>query len=136
MGKRGQSGNRQDGSLLASVFILTLGAGCCLFTVATLSPRSFAFAASIVGSVAAVFILLAVFQRFGRMPSSSLSFLLTSNKNKRDDGANDYLPRKVADPRSTAEGSNRPISAEEAHEMRVNSPNTWVPAPVKRKRRK
>jgi hypothetical protein len=86
--------------------------------------------------MAAVFVLLAVLQRLGRLTAGNLNFLLASQKNKPTDGANDYLPRKVADPRLTAEGTNRPISAEEAHDFQVTSPNTWVPAPVKRKKHK
>ncbi len=136
MGKRGHHGNKQDGSLLASVFILTLGGGCCLFTVAALYPQSFTLAASVVGGIAALFIIMAVLQRTGRLPSNSLGFLFISNKNKRDDGTNDYLPRRAADSRPMAQGTNRPISAEEAHEIRVTSPNTWVPSPAKRKRKK
>ncbi len=135
MGKRGHNGNKQDGSMLASVFILTMGGGCCLFTVAALYPQSFTLAASIIGGVGAVFIIFAVLQRTGRLPSNTLSFLFVSTKNKRDDGANDYLPRRATDSRPMIQGTNRPISADEAHEIRVTSPNTWVPSPAKRKRK-
>ncbi|MFN9719808.1 MAG: hypothetical protein ACK58L_14000 [Planctomycetota bacterium] len=122
--------------MLASVFILTMGGGCCLFTVASLYPESFTLAASVITGIVVVFIVVAVLQRTGRLPSNSLSFLFVSHKNKRDDGTNNYLPRRVTDSRPMVQGTNRPISADEAHEIQVTSPNTWVPSPAKRKQKK
>jgi hypothetical protein len=122
MARRWNSHKNDAGSLLASVFIITLGTGGCLFTVAAMSPRS------ILGGVIVLFISFVIFQRFGRAPKADLGFLFSSRRNKRDDGLSDYTPRI---PRHQAAGeaaSKRPITAEEAHEIQISSANTWVPA--------
>lgn len=136
MGRRFQSNRNDSGSLLASVFILALGGGSCIFTVAAMSPQSLPTALWTVGGVVGAFLLLVILQRFGKLPQTDLSFLLTAQKNRRDDGAADYMPRKANEhPSGSPTGTNRPISAEEAHEIKLTSANTWVPAPS-RKRRK
>lgn len=128
MGRRFQSNRGDSGSLLASLFILALGGAGCLFTVAAMAPSSLPWAAGSVGGVFAVFVIFIVLQRFGKGPGTSLGFLLSSRRNTRDDGLKDYEPRKAGDQRSSSAGTNRPISAEEAHEIRITSSNTWVPA--------
>ncbi len=128
MTRRWRSNRNDAGSLLASVFILTLGAGCALFTVAAMSPESMPVALWTVGSIVGIFLVIVVLQRFGKLPKADLGFLLSSQRNRRDDGAADYLPRKVGEGRVTSPGTNRPISAEEAQELKVTSPNTWVPS--------
>lgn len=130
--------NRNDsGSLLASVFILALGSGCCLFLVSAMSPRSFAVTAWGLGGVLSVFLTLIVLQRFGKIPNTNLGFLFTSARNRRDDGAADYEPRIAGQSRSSSMiGTNQPISAKEAHEIQVTSANTWVPANSARNRKK
>jgi len=136
MARRSRSGRNDAGSLLASVFILALGAGSCLFTVSAMSPQSFVAASWVVGSVVGVFIIFVVMQRFGKLPGTDMGFLVSSHRNRPDDGATDYLPRKVGEGRVVPEGSNRPISAEEAQELKITSPNTWVPAGNRRGRTK
>ena len=133
MGKRFQSGRGDSGSLLASLLILMLGGAGCMFTVAAMSPASLPWAMGAVGGVFAVFVLFVVLQRFGKAPGTSLGFLLSSRRNTRDDGLKDYEPRKAGDKRASTVGTNRPISAEEAHEIRVTSANTWVPAKGRRR---
>lgn len=128
MGRRFQSNRGDSGSLLASLFILALGGAGCLFTVAAMAPSSLPWAMGAVGGVFAVFVIFIVLQRFGKGPGTSLGFLLSSRRNTRDDGLKDYEPRKAGDQRSSPAGSHRPISAEEAHEIRITSANTWVPA--------
>ncbi len=124
------SNNRNDaGSLLASIFILTLGSGCCLFLVAAMSPASLGTTACWVGGIFGIFATLVVLQRFGKIPNGSLSFLLSSSRNRRDDGLNDYEPRIAGKSQSaTILGTNQPISAKDAHEIQITSANTWVPA--------
>jgi len=136
MGRRWQRNRNDSGSLFASVFILALGSGCCLFTVAALSPGSLPTAVWTVGGIAGSFTLLVILQRSGRLPSTDLSFLLTSLKQRRDDGAADYQPRKAVSERQGPTGTNRPISAEEVHEIKVTSANTWVPAQSRTGKRK
>lgn len=136
MARRGHSGRSDSGSLLASVFILALGAGSCLFGVAALSPNSLPNAMWIVGSITGSFILFIVLQRFGVAPKADLSFLLSSQRNRRDDGVKDYEPRKAGDNVPLPVGTNEPISAQEAHEIKVTSANTWVPSPSRSGKRK
>ncbi len=87
------------------------------------------------GAFCTVFLILVVMQRFGKSPGS-LGFLFSASRNRRDDGLKDYEPRKAGDHRSSMVGTNRPISAEEAHEIQITSANTWVPANSGRSRKK
>ena len=136
MGRRGH-GNRNDaGSLLASVFILALGGGCSLFTVAAMSPASLPTAMWTVGGIIGAFMVFVILQRFGKVPSGDMGFILSSRRNKRDDGLAEYEPRKAGDPRPIVVGTNQPISAAEVHEIKVTSANTWVPANSASGRRK
>lgn len=130
--------NRNDaGSLLASVFILALGSGCCLFLVAAMSPESFVRTAWGLGGMLTLFLTLIVLQRFGKIPNTNLGFLFSTARNRRDDGASDYEPRIAGSPRSSSTvGTNQPISAQEAREIQVTSANTWVPANSGRRRKK
>ena len=137
MPKRFHHKRNDSGSLLASVLILTLGSGCCLFLVSAMSPASFAGTAWGLGGALSVFLTLIVLQRFGKMPNTNLGFQFSSARNRRDDGAADYEPRIAGQTRSSSiVGTNQPISAKEAHEIKVTSPNTWVPAKSGRNRKK
>jgi hypothetical protein len=136
MGRRGHGSRNDAGSLLASVFILALGGGCSLFTVAAMSPSSLPMAMWTVGGIVGAFIVFVVLQRFGKVPSADLSFILSSRRNNKDDGLADYQPRKAGDSRPVVSGTNQPISAEEVHEIKVTSANTWVPANSASGRRK
>ena len=128
MTKRWRNDRNDAGSLLASVFIMALGAGCCLFTVSAMSPESFVVAMCTVGSIVGVFTAFVVMQRFGKLPKIDMGFLVSSHQHRPDDGVADYEPRKAGEAQIVAAGTNRPISAEEAQELKITSPNTWVPA--------
>lgn len=121
---------------MASVFILALGSACGLFTVAAMSPDSLEAASWTIGLLVGTFIVFIVLQRFGKLPKTDLGFLVSSHRNRPDDGVSDYQPRKVDEGRMVAHGTNQPISAEEVQELKVTSPNTWVPAKSRRARRK
>ena len=137
MPKRFHHKRNDAGSLLASVFILALGSGCCLFLVSAMSPASFAGTAWGLGGALSVFLTLIVLQRFGKMPNTNLGIQFSSARNRRDDGAADYEPRIAGQTRSSSTvGTNQPISAKEAHEIKVTSANTWVPAKSGRNRKK
>ena len=137
MPKRFHHSRNDAGSLLASVFILALGFGCCLFLVALISPESFAITAWGLGGVLSVLLTLIVLQRFGKVPKSNLGFLFSTARNRRDDGLADYEPRIAGQSQSASTvGTNQPISAQEAHEIKVMSANTWVPANSGRRRKK
>ena len=89
------------------------------------------------GGGLSVFLTLIVLQRFGKLPNTSLEFMFSSSHNRRDDGAADYEPRIAGQSRSSsAVGTNQPITAKEAHEMKVTSANTWVPTKSGRNRKK
>ncbi len=89
------------------------------------------------GGALSLFLTLIVLQRFGKLPNTNLGFLFTSARNRRDDGRAAYEPRIVGQTRSSSTvGSNKPISALEAHELKVTSANTWVPAKSERNRKK
>ena len=136
MAKRWQRNRNDSGSLLASAFIITLGSAACLFTVAAMSPNSMPTAIWTITGMLAGFFVFIVLQRFGKKPLTSLDFLLLSRRNKRDDGLADYKPRKIGEGQAPHAGTNHPISAAEAHEIQINSPNTWVPAQSRGEHRK
>ena len=81
-----------------------------------------------IGGLVAVFLAFNILQRFGKTPQSDLRFLVSAHRNKRDDGLADYQPRKAGDGRANPSGTNRPISAAEAHDIQITSANTWVPS--------
>ena len=136
MAKRFSNHRNDAGSLLASVFILTLGSVCCLFLVAAMSPASLGTTACWIGGIFTVYMTLVVFQRFGKIPNANLSFLLSSSRNRRDDGIKDYEPRIAGKSRSALTvGTNQPISAQDAHEIQITSANTWVPASTNQRRK-
>jgi hypothetical protein len=129
MARRFQNKRNESGSLLASVFIIAIGFGGCLFVVSAMSPASFSTAAWSLGSVLTVFLALVVWFRFGRTPNSNTDFLISSVRSRRDDGAKDYEPRIAGQSRSQSmAGTNQPITAQEVREIQVANANTWVPA--------
>ncbi len=135
MGKR--FNNRNDsGSLLASIFILALGGGTSLFTVAAMSPSSLPKAMWTVGGIVSAFMVFIILHRMGKVPQADLSFLLASHRNRRCDGTTDYQPRKLDEGRKNVIGTNQPISAEEARDIKQTSSNTWVPSPTRGKKKK
>lgn len=137
MGRRINQNRNDAGSLLASVFIIALGSGCCLFLVAAMSPSQFGNAAAVLGCVFGMFLFLIVLQRFGKIPKGNLTFLLSSSRNRRDDGLREYEPKIIgSSPSNIVTGTNQPISAKDAHDIQVTSANTWVPAKSRRSRKK
>lgn len=136
MGRRWQSNRNDAGSLLASVFIVALGCGSCLFTVAAMSPGSLPAAIWTLSGIGGLFLVMVVLQRFGKLPKTDLSFLLSAQKNRRDDGVAGYEPRKAGGNATIRPGTNQPISAEEAHEIKITSANTWVPTQSRSGRKK
>ncbi|MCA9008240.1 MAG: hypothetical protein KDB01_00765 [Planctomycetaceae bacterium] len=136
MARRFQNHRKESGSLLAAVFITALGVGCCLFVVSAMSPASFSAAAWALGGMLTVVFTIIVLFRYGKAPGNSSGFLLLSARNRRDDGLGDYEPRVANQSTPTsATGTNRPISAQEVHEIQVTSANTWVPASSGRRRK-
>jgi hypothetical protein len=119
--------------------IITMGFGACVFTVAAMSPNSVPQAVAVLAVIAALFFGFTFWHRYGKGGSFSLGFLLNSRRNRRDDGLKDYEPRvagRDAAQSATMQGTNRPITAEEAHDIRISCDNTWVPASGRRSRNK
>lgn len=124
-------GKRRDdgGSMLASVVIIILGTGLCCF-LCLLERSDFSdFMLIALPTGGLLTIGLIVVYRYGRGESGSLAFWHSAASNHNDDGiAAQYRPRKVSDSQANAPaGSNKPITAQEAHEIQVTSANTWVP---------
>lgn len=116
--------------MLASVVIIILGTALCCFLC--LMDRSdfsefMLFALPAVGLIAIGWIVL---YRYGRGSSGSLAFWHSAATNHNDDGiAAQYRPRKVRNSQANEPaGSNKPITAEEAHDIQITSANTWVPS--------
>lgn len=125
-------GKRHDdgGSMLASVLITILGTGLCCF-LCLLEPSDFSdLMLMVLPATALLAITVIVFLRYGQGDSGSLKFWHSAASNHYDDSiAAQYRPRKVEDSRSNAPaGSNKPITAEEAHDIQTTSANTWVPS--------
>ncbi|MCA9084038.1 MAG: hypothetical protein KDA81_08285 [Planctomycetaceae bacterium] len=132
MSKKLRNSRDDAGSMLASLIVIGVGTGLCGF----LSLLGSADQATI---VIPIIMLVSVILLFGltwlrrdtsiRSPSG-LSFWLSLSRTHRDDGiAAQYRPRRVKGPGDeSAPGTNRPITAEEVHEIQITSINTWVPS--------
>ncbi|HAP06826.1 MAG TPA: hypothetical protein DCR20_03295 [Planctomycetaceae bacterium] len=137
MGRKGWGQRNDSGSLLASSLIIGLGGGSCLFMVGAMAPNSLPLAGGILGGIFFVFMTLVALQRFSRGLSLDLGFLAVFGRNRRDDGVQDYQPRRAGSGHSEKHvGTNQPITANEAHELRINSASTWVPARGRRQSEK
>lgn len=135
MGKRLSGGRDDSGSWLASLLILTIGLGCCVFLTLSLNPRAATIGCSVLAVIFGLFLLINRLSRIGNMKSFDLGFLGLLGRSRRDDGLKDYEPRRVsAPPPPSAAASNQPISAGEARELRLNSASTWVPARGRKKK--
>ncbi len=123
-------GYRNDaGSLLASTFIVALGAGSCLFAMMALSPSRTPSITSVCGVASGVLLLLIVRLRFRLPGRQRMSFLSLLSRTYRDDGlACQYEPRKAVHRRRQSPlQANQPISVDELREIQSSSANTWIP---------
>lgn len=128
--RRVRSSRNDAGSLLASTFVVSLGAGCTLFMVAAMSPESAPVVLSLIGGLAVLLLAVIIRQRFRRGHGRGLSFVSLLSRQHRTDGlACEYQPEKAIRRRGPAAGQlNRPISVDELREIQTTSLNTWVPA--------
>ena len=127
--KRFRSNRNDAGSLLASTFIVALGAGSCLFAMMALSPAKTPSITVICGVASGALLLFIVRQRFRIIGRRRMSFLSLLSRTYRDDGlACQYEPRKVIHRRQHLPSQvNQPISIDELREIQSSSANTWVP---------
>ncbi len=125
-------GKRQDdgGSMLASIVIIVLGTGLCCFLCLMDTSDFGTVMLFALPTVSLILILFLMNYRYGRSRSGGLAFWFSAASNHNDDGiAAQYRPEKIKDSRSNAPtGSNRPITAQEAHELQITSSKTWVPS--------
>jgi hypothetical protein len=123
--------NRNDaGSLLASTFIVAMGAGCIFFMLMAMSPGTRPNLITVCCGVSVVVLLLTMRLRIRTRSAWTLPFLYVLGRSHRDDGlACQYEPKKIKRSRgAAAASSNQPISVEELREIQTTSANTWVPA--------
>ena len=124
--------HRRDdaGSMLATVIVVGLGAGLCSFLAlaATSSTFDWIVLAVMVASLFALGVVTSY--RYYRNEDPNLEFWNAVARNHREEGlAAQYHPRKVenGDEVDSAD-PNKPITADEVHEIQVTSSNTWVPS--------
>lgn len=118
--------------MLATVIVIVLGAVMCVF-IAALDGSGIGDLMMMLATGGGVLIVvMIIWYRYGRRSgtNASLAFWNALSRNPADDGiAAQYRPRKVDEGRnSRAVGTNRPITAEEAHDIQSTSANTWVPS--------
>ena len=116
--------------MLATVIVIVAGTGLCTFIGAADSSSSGMIALGVVITVAVLLLLWLLWFRYSDHSSKGLGIWLSIARNPRDDGlASQYRPRKVNErEEARITGTNQPITAEEAHDLQVNSANTWVPS--------
>jgi hypothetical protein len=124
--------HRRDdaGSMLATVIVVGLGAGLCSFLALAGTSSTFDWIVLAV-MVAALFALGGVTSyRYYRNEDPNLGFWNAVARNHREERlAAQYRPRKVENvDEAVAADPNKPITADEVHEIQVTSSNTWVPS--------
>lgn len=127
----GRKIQRDDaGSMLATVLVIIAGTLLLVFICAVDQSEFAAILMGITVGLAILSILALVWYRYFRdLGKNSLDLSLSLGRNKPDDGiAAHYRPRLVKNRNEEVKGTNQPITAEEAHELQVNSANTWVPS--------
>ena len=135
MAQKWQHRRDDAGSMVATVIVIVIGTALCCFVCLTDSSELSDWMLILLPAAAILVISLIVIYRYGRGNSGSLTFWHSVASNHPDDGmAGQYRPRKVQNSRSNApSGTNQPITAEEAHDLRITSANTWVPAKTRKK---
>jgi len=124
--------HRRDdaGSMLATVIVIGLGAGLCSFLALAGTSSSFDWIVLAV-LVAALLILGGVTTyRYFRNEDPSLGFWNAVARNHREEGlAAQYRPQKAENVQEMESvNPNKPITADEVHDIQVTSSNTWVPS--------
>ena len=130
MGRKWQNQKDDLGSVLASSIVVIGGAAFCLLVALFGAEKASPWLIAGVCAVPLVFLLLVLrFRRGTSRTRSGLSFWNTLFRSPPDDGlAAGYRPRKVGEGQPPPpSGTNRPITASEAREIRITSASTWVP---------
>tara|TARA_B100001939_G_C16497558_1_gene428150 strand:- start:124 stop:540 length:417 start_codon:yes stop_codon:yes gene_type:complete len=128
----GRKIQRDDaGSMLATVLVIIAGTMLLVFICAVANSDAGAILMGVTVGLAVLSLMALVWYRYFRdHGNNSLELSLSIARNKPDDGiaAHQYEPRLVKNRHDEAEGTNQPITADEAHELRISSANTWVPS--------
>lgn len=111
--------------MLATIIVIVCGTGLCWFIAVSANAFQLQIGISIVAFVAVVQVIRL---RYGRPSDGKLSIFNSIQRNPYDDNAAaQYRPVKIKDGHSDSATTNKPITAEEAHEIQTSSANTWVP---------
>ena len=128
----GRKIQRDDsGSMLATVLVIIAGTILLVFICAVDQSEAGAILMGVTIGLAILSLMTLVWYRYFRdHGNNSLDLSLSVARNKPDDGiaAHQYEPRLVKNRHEEAQGTNQPITADEAHELQINSANTWVPS--------
>ncbi|HIF01366.1 MAG TPA: hypothetical protein EYG03_02325 [Planctomycetes bacterium] len=123
--------SRDDaGSMLATVIIVGLGTGLCSFLGLAFTSSAYDWIVIAVLATALLMLGLLTSYRYFRNEGPSLGFWNAVARNHREEGlAAQYRPRKVQEGQEkTQVDPNKPITADEVHEIQVTSASTWVPS--------
>ncbi len=130
MARRIQKDRGDVGSILASAFVVSLGAGCCFCLILALSPNPEPVVLAALSCIVGGYLLLISLHHCGQPRWKSLAVWNASNRSHHDDGlACQYRPRRIADRKAlSVPAPGRPIDVSEVREIRETSMNTWVPS--------
>ncbi|MCP4783115.1 MAG: hypothetical protein GY903_25365 [Fuerstiella sp.] len=124
--------HRRDdaGSMLATVIVVGFGAGLSSFVGLALASSAYDWIVIAVVATALLMLGLLTSYRYFRNEEANLGFWNAVARNHREEGlASQYRPRKVEDGEEKEPvDPNKPITADEVHEIHVTSSNTWVPS--------
>jgi len=121
--------HRDDlGSVFATSVIVVMGGGVCAMVFAAGAPNApeWLHPAILGGAGLLLVAFLAV-----RIPrgSTGLEFWNSLHQDRREhDKPIDYTPEPIQRKQGGRIGQQKPITAEEVREIRLNSSNTWVPS--------
>lgn len=122
--------------MLATIIVIVGGSGlCCFLAMAANTSQMLQIGVA----VAALFTIIQIVRyRYGRDTSGKLSIWHALTRRPNDDGiAGQYHPERVVTKHNEAKlGTNKPISAAEAHQLQVTSSKTWVPSKATAERRR
>ncbi|MCR9198089.1 MAG: hypothetical protein NXI04_05570 [Planctomycetaceae bacterium] len=126
MGRHWKYRRDDGGSMLATIIVIVGGCGLCWFIAVSANAFQLQLGISIVSVIAVVQLIRL---RYGKSRGARLSIFNAIQRNPCDENAAaQYRPVKIKDRRSESPaGGNKPITAEEAHQIQINSANTWVP---------
>ena len=128
MTRRFKNSRNDAGSLLASTFLVGVGAGIAIFICLAFDPASNTASVAIISAVAVMFLGFIALQRMSGPRAMTMAFMNLLHRSHRDDGlASQYRPRKVKSRSITCSELNQPISVDQLREIQATSANTWVP---------